>query len=86
MNGAITKEDMIKYESIRRSGKFNMITESRIVCKILWPEKSDKEAFELYSFIFQPDNYRNLMDKYFLTEDYNYPKFEYNETITYDFK
>lgn len=84
MNGAITKEDMIKYESIRRSGKFNMITESRTVCNILWPEKSDKESFQLYSFLIQ--NYEDLKDKYFLTEDYNYPKFEYNETITYDFK
>lgn len=84
MNGAIKREDMIKYESIRRSGRFNMIMDSKIVMSILWPNKSEREALPLYSFLQQ--NYSDLMDMYFLDENFNYPKFEYTETINYSFE
>lgn len=84
MNGAITKENMIQYESIRRSGKFNMIMDSKIVMEILWPNRRAHERLQLYSFLIQ--NYNDLMEKYFLDENYNFPKFVYNEKISYDFK
>lgn len=74
MNGAITKDIMIKYESIKRSGKFDIWIDSEDVMTILWPDKDHTTRLQLYSYLLQ--NYPDLMEMYFLDENYPFPKFE----------
>ena len=75
---------MIKYESIRRSGKFNMMMDSQTVIDILWPDKNSRDARSLYSFLLQ--NYADLMEKYFLDKDYKFPEFKYDVKVKYGFE
>lgn len=69
----LTKGDLVNYESIRRSGHYNMIMDSSIVMEILWPDRDESSALKSYSYLIK--NYTDLMKAYF-PDDYEFPKFE----------
>lgn len=80
----ISKDAVVKYESIRRSGKFNMLTEGSSVANIIWPDIDDRERWEMYSFL--QHHFSDFKSIYNLDENYNYPKFSINSTVDYCFK
>lgn len=80
----LPKKVVSRYESIRRSGVFNMIMDMNQVISILWPDEDPRDMYKYYSALQQ--RYSDLLLMYNITDDTVLPEFKYESKIVYSFE